>query len=768
MAFVPLLQRLQATVTPASPALPFPVERLPDDVLALVLRALAQDSFRCAALVSKRWLRLAAAALSHLTVQHRGFKSNHIIEIHNPEHNRNKQLAWLPLPQLLSALGRFPTLTHVSLGAFSILSADGDAIFQCLAATCPGLTHLTVEHQFRMTVTVTGLSSLFRGCRKLREFRLLTTYALPHLPASLSLLTDLHTLHVCSDPHYGEDSLQKLVSAPESIIGALQQLRELRICAGANFQGLSECVGSLSNLRSLSVSNCFSEAVKKLPDAIGELGLLETLEIELDGLECIPESFQLLTGLKTFSLRSESLQHLPENVVASMTQLQTLSLTFCNSLTALPDAICFLPLSSLSISSCTSLDSLPQDIGALSHLRTLILFHLPNIWSLPESLGNLPRLKTLKLELPELQHLPKGFCEGSLRHCLEELKLYRCEQLRELPPFLYTLTRLEKLCIASCSLIESLEPLTPASPPDSSGPEPESYGFMERVVIAALFTAAVFTSMILLSVSLLAMERLIVPPSSGLDFIPPVLLVPAAMLTFRKSSNAAVTVVSLLVAVVVLLIAVLPRAWLLPAMLLTAALLVAAFLSSGKVNTAADTDTAAATVSAHPPAFVSIPVSDSATNSTDSHPGLVSLTELKVSNCPLISSLPKNFSFPALHMLTLRSLGDLSNDLDSPRWRLPNMQYMELDNVRGTGDAGSWLIRCLASYRAGRQQLLLHEEILFVLVQGFDLLLQAAWCLVVGPFYAPLRGACTWVTCTVCRLYRLSRLLCRSSCRKLQ
>ncbi|CAI5516980.1 unnamed protein product [Closterium sp. Naga37s-1] len=248
MALVPFLSRLKAMASPARADPPFPVERLPDDVLALVFRALAQTSFRHA-LVSKRWYRLATSALSHLTIQHGGPKPKYftIIEMHDPEHFRNKQLAWLPLPRLLSALRRFPALTHVSLGEFSVLSADGDALFQCLAATCPSLSHLTVEHQFLMAVTVDGLESLFHGCRKLREFRLLTTFCLPHLPPSLSLLTDLQTLHVCAHPLYGDDSLQELVSPRESI-GALQQLRELRISAGASFQGLGECRASASSL----------------------------------------------------------------------------------------------------------------------------------------------------------------------------------------------------------------------------------------------------------------------------------------------------------------------------------------------------------------------------------------------------------------------------------------------------------------------------------------------------------------------------------------
>ncbi|CAI5996328.1 unnamed protein product [Closterium sp. NIES-65] len=489
-------------VSPARADPPFPVDRLPDDVLALVLRSLAQTSFRHA-LVSKRWYRLATSALSHLTIRHRDLSMQ---EVRDSEHFRNAQLAWLPLPRLLSVLRRFPTLTHVSLSEFSIVSADGDALFQCLAATCPLLSHLTVEHQFRMVVTVDGLASLFHGCRKLREFRLLTTFCLPHLPPSLSLLTDLQTLHVCAHPLYGDDSLQELISPPESI-GALQQLRELRISAGTSFQGLGECVDLITNLRKLSIGTLFARTITRLPDAIGDLARLESLEIELDGLECIPESFQLLTGLKTLFLQSENLQCLPENVMAGLTQLRSLSLHACNSLKILPESICFLPLSSLSISSCSSLTSLPHHIGALSHLQTLKLLHLDNIRDLPESLGKLPRLQSLGLDLPALAHLPEGLCESSLPACLEKLRLTNCEQLRELPHSL-----------------------------------------------------------------------------------------------------------------------------------------------------------------------------------AEQHPGLVSLAVLKVSNCPLISSLPENFSFPALHTLTLHSLGNLKNHLNFAPRQLPKLQYLDLERVDGDAE----------------------------------------------------------------------------------
>ncbi|CAI7913845.1 unnamed protein product [Closterium sp. NIES-54] len=737
-------------VSPPRAEPPFPMERLPDDVLALVLRSLAQTSFRHA-IVSKRWYRLATSALSHLTIQHRGPKPNYItiIDMHDSEHFRNKQLAWLPLPRLLSALRRFPTLTHVSLGEFSILSADGDALFQCLAATCPSLSHLMVEHQFHMVVTVDGLASLFRGCRKLREFRLLTTFCLPHLPPSVSLLTDLQNLHVCAHPLYGDDSLQELVSPPESI-GALQQLRELRISAGTGFQGLGECVGRLSSLRKLSITTHSSRTITRLPDAIGDLARLESLEIELDGLECIPESFQLLTWLKTLSIHSENLEYLPENVMAGLTQLRSLSLHACDSLGILPESICFLPLSSLSISSCSSLTSLPHHIGALSHLQTLKLLHLDNIRALPDSLGNLPRLKTFGLDLPALEHLPEGLCESSLPACLEKLRLTNCEQLRELPHSLYKLTRLESLHIESCSLIESLKPLTPPIPFDGyervgSSSETESYSPAEKAITAALCIAVVFAVMLLISLLLLTVQVLIAL-STAQYIRTSVLLVPAAMLAFAgtRSGSAIAFVASLLLVVVVLLMSLLPIAWLYPAMLLAAALLVFLFLYTAASAPVPASSYASVSASASPPALVSIPVFDS---SAEQHPGLVSLAVLKVSNCPLISSLPENFSFPALHTLTLHSLGNLKSHLNFAPRQLPNLQNLDLERV--DGDAEPCLPDCFVPcVRFGRAALastgVPFDSILCVPIQAVELLLRLVVCLF-QPTYT-----------RVCRLYRLA------------
>ncbi|GJP79714.1 hypothetical protein CLOP_g9915 [Closterium sp. NIES-67] len=417
-----------------------------DHLLSLVLRSLTRDSFRYA-LVCKRWYAAARLSLAHLTIK---------FEIRSSV--------------LLDTIRRFSSLTHVTLGQYKVQDAQGDALFQCLGATCPHLTHLTVNYQLHMRVTSTGLSSLFRGCPRLRDLRLLTLNSLPHLPSSITLLTDLRTLHLCPCPcrypccRYGVDRFEHLVSPPESL-GALQKLQEIRVITGSPFQGLSDCISSLTNLRSLTFLN---PSLTQLPEAVGYLPLLQTLEVEMENLRHIPDSFQQLTSLQFLSLRCRYLKRLPEHVVGAMTQLRTLSLC-CTSLQGLPGSLCSLPLSSLSILSChvatpSILASLPEDFGALEKLETLRLEHLPNLKCLPESVGDLPRLRSTSSKFQHKAQQPQPQC-SSVQHkaqqpwglaSLTTLKLSYCPQISSLPEAISSLTALRSLTLDRMSGLTSL------------------------------------------------------------------------------------------------------------------------------------------------------------------------------------------------------------------------------------------------------------------------------------------------------------------------
>ncbi|CAI7789149.1 unnamed protein product [Closterium sp. NIES-54] len=164
---------------------------------------------------------------------------------------------------------------------------------------------------------------------------------------------------------------------------------------------------------------------------------------------------------------------------------------------------------------------------------------------------------------------------------------------------------------------------------------------------------SVFAVMVLISQPLLSMRDLI-----ELSYV--VMLAS----TGTRSGSAVVKAASPLL-VVLLLISHVPSAWLYPAMLLATALLMFLLLhdvSSAPSSTPASAPhSAAASAPLHAPASASNPVFVSAPNSTEQHLCLVSVTKLNVSYCPLISSLPENIFFLALHTLTLHCLGNLEN-----------------------------------------------------------------------------------------------------------
>ncbi|CAI5517683.1 unnamed protein product [Closterium sp. Naga37s-1] len=403
--------------TSSSPPSPIAEVLSNNYLLSLVLRSLTRDSFHYA-LVSKQWYAVARFSLTHLRVNSR-----------------------IQFSVLLDTIRSFSSLTHLELRYCHVSNPNGDAFFQCVGATCPHLTHLTVHYQALLHITCNGLSSLFHGCRKLRDLCLLTFNHLTHLPPAVSLLSDLTTLHLCR--RTGDDYFEHLLLPTESI-RALQQLREVRSNTGSPLQGLPDSTSSLAHL----------------PSSIGLLPHLQTLDIVM-GVQSIPDSFQHLTSLRSLSLQSQHLMCLPEHVMGAMTRLEELFLRW-GSLQTLPDTICSLPLSSLSIDACPALTSLPDNLGSLAHLETLALVNLRNLCALPESVGNLQRLRRLRIESVRLLQLPESLCTGSVRHRLEKLYLRGCSELRRLPPQLPMLTRLQELEITACPRLESLEPLATA------------------------------------------------------------------------------------------------------------------------------------------------------------------------------------------------------------------------------------------------------------------------------------------------------------------
>ncbi|GJP50035.1 hypothetical protein CLOM_g9186 [Closterium sp. NIES-68] len=358
----------------------FPLDRLPDDVLSLVLQHLSRNSL-AHAFVCKRWFRLTCLARVYLKVPR---------AVHPA--------------QLLSAVGTFPTLSQLDITENTVPHATDD-LLRGISSRCPNLTRLLIGYQFRARFSPAGLSALFRGCSRLQQLRLFSLSGISALPASLTLLTELEVLELGDDPAWrGLDTFANLIESDISL-------------------------DSLSRMTKLVVSSrCF----ESLPWSIGELTRLEHLEVHSEVFRSLPGSLGQLESLKVLKLEAESLEELPESL-GRLKSLQRMWLTNCSSLLKLPDSFGQLSsLSFLSIHQCDWLRWLPESFSSLPALETLKLHELRGLRTLPELFGHLPRLRILDVSTCGLVRLPLSLCYLA---SLERLSIAACPDLPHVPPF---------------------------------------------------------------------------------------------------------------------------------------------------------------------------------------------------------------------------------------------------------------------------------------------------------------------------------------------
>jgi hypothetical protein len=169
-----------------------------------------------------------------------------------------------------------------------------------------------------------------------------------------------------------------------------------------NLTALPESIGNLTKLETLDFAN---NKLTALPESIGNLTNLKILDLSMNDLTALPESIGNLTKLETLDFANNKLTALPESI-GNLTNLETLDL-YMNKLTKLPESIGKLTnLETLNLYG-NGLLALPESIGNLTNLKTLDLYGNELI-KLPESIGNLTNLKTLDLYANELTELPES------------------------------------------------------------------------------------------------------------------------------------------------------------------------------------------------------------------------------------------------------------------------------------------------------------------------------------------------------------------------
>ena len=137
-----------------------------------------------------------------------------------------------------------------------------------------------------------------------------------------------------------------------------------------------------------------SEKLTELPESLGQLTQMQTLEIYGNQLTSLPEWLGQLTQLKALKLVDNQLRSLPLSL-GQLTQLQTLYLSR-NQLKGLPKSLSQLALSQTLDLSRNRLTLLPEWLGQLSQLQTLDL-NWNDLSTLPDSFSQCTNLRAISV-----------------------------------------------------------------------------------------------------------------------------------------------------------------------------------------------------------------------------------------------------------------------------------------------------------------------------------------------------------------------------------
>ncbi|KAF7152374.1 hypothetical protein RHSIM_Rhsim01G0095800 [Rhododendron simsii] len=180
-----------------------------------------------------------------------------------------------------------------------------------------------------------------------------------------------------------------------------------------------------SCLTELNLEDCH---LSYLPDEIGNLIALRTLNLAGNSLSTLPDTIVKLSCLKDLLVENNKLSHLPSKI-GDLDSLETLRLWGNKGLHALPESICELVrLRELGLYGC-NLSHLPSEIDGLISLNHLNLGNC-HLSHLPSGIGGLTSLEYLYISGNNICTIPDSI---SSLHRLDDFFLDNCSNLRSLP-----------------------------------------------------------------------------------------------------------------------------------------------------------------------------------------------------------------------------------------------------------------------------------------------------------------------------------------------
>ncbi|MCD7459404.1 Plant intracellular Ras-group- LRR protein 4 [Datura stramonium] len=200
-------------------------------------------------------------------------------------------------------------------------------------------------------------------------------------------------------------------------------------------------VSSKKGSRELILPNKLSDQVEWLPDSIGKLSSLITLDLSENRITVLPTTIGGLLSLQKLDLHSNRIAELPDSI-GDLLNLVYLDLSG-NNLKLLPASFTRLAhLQELDMSS-NMLSVLPETIGSLVNLRKLIV-ETNDLEELPHTIGQCTSLKELRADYNHLKALPEAV--GRIESL--EILSARYNNIRQLPTTMSSLTSLKELNVS--------------------------------------------------------------------------------------------------------------------------------------------------------------------------------------------------------------------------------------------------------------------------------------------------------------------------------
>ncbi|KAI1238444.1 hypothetical protein IHE44_0013176 [Lamprotornis superbus] len=278
----------------------------------------------------------------------------------------------------------------------------------------------------------------------------------------------------------------RLGRLPAAALRHLGRLAELDLSHN-RLRGLGDggALTGLQGLRKLSLShNELGAEGPGLPPRLAELSCLEELDLSFNRLRRLPEGLGRLRHLRTLDVDHNLLPSFPASLL-ELAALEELDCSGNRHLGALPEGIAALRRLKILWLSGTGLASLPEGLCQLSALESLMLDG-NRLQALPTDFGRLQRLKMLNLSSNLLEEFPSAILALP---SLEELYLSR-NQLTMLPTHLCQLHQLRTLWLDnnlirylpdSIVLLHSLEELVLQG--NQIAILPEGFGQLSRVTL---------------------------------------------------------------------------------------------------------------------------------------------------------------------------------------------------------------------------------------------------------------------------------------------